>query len=268
MIRHHGNPTHQKIRIYNVVVEFQHRFYDLLCGGGVGFKIGGAVGVFRDFSPIAVGGNLPVIIFPQGRFFQVVDIIANGKDHLVGNQPFVHQIQNQKIRHLLHHQPGLSKHIGTLEHLAGADAVVLRFVGLDIRDGTGLPSPGVVDQKFRVDAKEIIEEIFIVIIRRFSQGAAGDVSHGKETVLLQLFRVSSSHPPKICQRAVVPQESPIGHLRQFGDAHALAVGRHMLCHNIHGDLAEIEVGADTGSGCDAGGFQHIQNYFHGQLPGR
>ncbi len=40
----------------------------------------------------------------------------------------------------------------------------------------------------------------------------------------------------------------------------------MLCYNIHSNFAEIEIGADSGCCCDAGGAQDVLDDSHGQLP--
>ena len=52
---------------------------------------------------------------------------------------------------------------------------------------------------------------------------------------------------------------------QFGDTHAVAVGRNVLGDNIHRHLAQKQVGADARRGRDAGGVQHIENDFPRQL---
>ena len=41
----------------------------------------------------------------------------------------------------------------------------------------------------------------------------------------------------------------------------------MFGDDIHGDLAEVEIAADTGGGGDAGFLQYLQNDPHGKLAG-
>ena len=65
-----------------------------------------------------------------------------------------------------------------------------------------------------------------------------------------------------------PKGLAVAHFVQFCDADTALVGWNMLGHNVHSYFAQIKIGSDTGSGCDAGGFQHIQNDFSGQVPGR
>ena len=84
---------------------------------------------------------------------------------------------------------------------------------------------------------------------------------------LQLFGVASSYPPEICQGPVGPEKPSIGHLIQLGDPHSILICRDMLCHNIHGNFAQIQVGADTCRSRDSDGLKHIQDHPPGQLRG-
>ena len=56
-------------------------------------------------------------------------------------------------------------------------------------------------------------------------------------------------------------------LRQLGNADAVLVRRNAFGPDVHGDLAEIEVRPDARRGGDAGGLQHVQNDFHGEVTG-
>ena len=68
--------------------------------------------------------------------------------------------------------------IRTLQHLPGADARGSRAIGFDIRHGTGLPAPGMVNQQFSIDAEQLVEQIFIVKLARLADRAAGNIAHG------------------------------------------------------------------------------------------
>ena len=179
-----------------------------------------------------------------------------------------HKIQCQGVCHLTDHQPGFLKVIGTLEHLAGDDAFVFRLIGLDIGNGAGFPAPSVVDQKFRVDTKQPVQQLLVVKIGRLADGAAGDVAHGVQPMAIQLAGIALAHPPKVGQGFVPPQQLPIGHLVQCGNAHAILIRTDVFGDNIHSDFGQVQIGPQPGSGRDAGGFENVQNNGPGQVAAR
>ena len=73
--------------------------------------------------------------------------------------------------------------------------------------------------------------------------------------------------PEIRQRAVVPQQIPIGLLVQLRNADTIFVCRDVLCHNVHRQLCKVEVGADACRCGDAGIGQHLPHHGHGKLVG-
>ena len=97
-----------------------------------------------------------MIILSALRIRQILYIVSNRQHQLIGHQPFIHQIQRQQIGHLPNHHPGFFIFIRILKYLAGDDAVILGLIGLDLGNRTGFPAPGVIDQKFRIDAKQLI----------------------------------------------------------------------------------------------------------------
>lgn len=48
-----------------------------------------------------------------------------------------------------------------------------------------------------------------------------------------------------------PKLLPIASFIEFGDADAIAVGRHVLCHDVHCDLGEVGIRSDSGCRRDA-----------------
>ena len=118
-----------------------------------------------------------------------------------------------------------------------------------------------VDQQLGVDAEQPVEQIFV------RQRAAGNITHGVNAVGLQLSGVAAAHPPEIGKRTVIPQQAAVSAFVQLGNTDAVHVRVDVLCHNIHGHLTEIQVGADPRRGRDTGGLQHIQDDPHGKLPG-
>lgn len=59
-----------------------------------------AVSLFRNLPSIVICLNRAVILCPPRRVGQVLNIVANCENHLVGDKPLVHQIQNEQVRHL------------------------------------------------------------------------------------------------------------------------------------------------------------------------
>ena len=106
-----------------------------------------------------------------------------------------------------HHQFGLVIGIRILQHLTGAEAAIFQTVGVDVGDGAGLWAPGVVDQQFCVDTKDLVEQILIVVIRGLSDGTPGNISHGVEALDLQLSGIPLPDSPEIGERQVVPKET-------------------------------------------------------------
>ena len=111
------------------------------------------MGVLGDGAAIAVRLDLAPVALPAAGVRQVLDVIAHRQRQLVRHQPLVHQVQCQLVRHFPDHKPGFLIRVGALQDLPRADAFGLRFICLDIGDGTGLPAPGMVNQKLRVDAE-------------------------------------------------------------------------------------------------------------------
>ena len=97
--------------------------------------------------------------------------------------------------------------IRILQHLTGAEAAIFQTVGVDVGDGAGLWAPGVVDQQFCVDTKDLVEQILIVVIRGLSDGTPGNISHGVEALDLQLSGTPLPDSPEIGERQVVPKET-------------------------------------------------------------
>jgi len=73
--------------------------------------------------------------------------------------------------------------------------------------------------------------------------------------------------PEIRQRAMIPQQIPVGLLVQFRNADTVLVRRDVFCHNVHGQLCKVEVGADACRCGDAGVVQHLPHHGHGKFMG-
>ena len=125
-----------------------------------------------------------------------------------------------------------------------------------------------IDEQFRVYSEQLVEKIFIMIVCWLPDGAPGNITHGVHAVGFQLFRIAPAHTPEVCQWTVGPEGAAVAHFIKLRDADAVFIRGDMFRLDVHGNLTEIQVRADSRRGCDAGGLQHIQNHFHGQLPGR
>lgn len=62
---------------------------------------------------------------------------------------------------------------------------------------------------------------------------------------------------------MIPEGAAVAHLVQLRNPDAVAIGGDVLGHDVHGDLAQIQIGADACRGRNAGGRQNIQNDLHG-----
>jgi hypothetical protein len=119
----------------------------------------------------------------------------------------------------------------------------------------------VVDEDLCVHAENLIQTIFSV------DGKPCQVPHGVDAVGFQPLDGAGTGHPEIRQGSVVPQQIPVGLLVQLCNADAVLVRRDMLCHNIHGQLCKVEVGADACRCGDAGVVQHLPHHGHGKLVG-
>ena len=77
---------------------------------------------------------------------------------------FFHEIEHQLVGHLTGDQFSFVKFIRLLQNLTVTDAVVLRFVCLDLRDSDRLPAPGMVDQQFRIDTEGPVKNILALYL--------------------------------------------------------------------------------------------------------
>lgn len=67
---------------------------------------------------------------------------------------------------------------------------------------------------------------------------------------------------------MVPERPAVAHLVQLRNADAVLIRRDVLGPDVHGDLGQVQVGADARRGGDAGDPENVQEHRPGQLPGR
>ena len=64
-----------------------------------------------------------------------------------------------------------------------------------------------------------------------------------------------------------PELSPVARFIQLRNPHPIGIRIHMLCHNIHSYLAQIEIGANSRCGRNSRSCQNFLYYFFRQLSG-
>ena len=106
-----------------------------------------------------------------------------------------------------------------------------------------------------------------MVLSRFSDRAPGHIPHSVHPMGLQLIGIALAHPPEVGEGPVVPEEPPVGHLIQLGDAHSVLVRMDVLGHDVHSHLGQVQIGTHARCGGEAGGFQNVQDDGSGQLPG-
>ena len=165
------------------------------------------------------------------------------------------QFQRQKLRHLLHYQPRLLEGVGGVEHLSGDNASVLWPIGLDVGHGAGLVAPGMINENLCIHTKHPVE---LALAGRL-EGAVGKFSQGEDAVFFQPSGSSVANAPEVGEGAVVPQLPSEFHLVQHRHPHSPLVGLRPLCQNVHGNLAQEEIGPNAHGGGDAGGLLNLLN---------
>ena len=119
-----------------------------------------------------------------------------------------------------------------------------------------------VDEQLGIHAKQPIQEILA------AQRHTRHVAHCEHVVLGKPASRAATNAPEIGERTVVPQPSAITHLIEFGNAHPVGIGRHVLGFDVHCDFSQIHICANARSCSDSGARKHIANHGHGKLVSR
>ena len=163
MVGYYGHTPDKEIFIYNLPIKLCCCRYQLSGGGSKFSQIYGAVGMLGNLPAIAVYDHFPMIGGTSPRIQKVFNIIAHCYHQLIRCQPLFHQVKAQAVCHFLNDNPRLGSIIGTLQHLAVADAIAARLIGLYIRNTARLPAPGMVNEQLRIFAKKPIKQILILL---------------------------------------------------------------------------------------------------------
>ena len=261
------DPANEKRRICNPVIQGGHCLCNPPGRGGEAPQIHTAMGMTGNPAAIEVRDDFPVILRTALGIRQVFHVIADTQHHLVANQPLIHQIKHQQIRHLPDNQPALVLRVRLLQHLPGTEGAALGAVCLDVLHRTRLIAPCVVNEKLCIDAEEPVEQILIEGRCAFPHGAQSHIPHGLHSIGGKPAGIAPAYAPEVRDGAVIPEQLPVAPLVQLCNTHAVSVCAHVLCHNVHGNLAQIQICSDPGSGCDACCTKHIPNHGHGKLVG-
>ena len=148
-----------------------------------------------------------------------------------------------------------------MQHLSGGDAACGGPVLFDNIDCHRLPAPCVVDDQFGIDTKRLVQPL----LHGGVEGSPRHIAQREQAHTLQLGGDAVTDAPKIRQRPVRPQQLSEFHLIQLCDSHAVPVRPGPLCHDVHGDLGEEQIGADARRRRDARVVEHVAHHGHGHL---
>ena len=252
-----GNAPHRQRRVGDALKQLCAFVDEGAAQIGGRIKPDSAVSCLGDGSAVAVGLGqttitalvhvLPVVAYLQGDGF---------RHQLLFGEP-----EHQDFCHFPDNEFCFIIRIRSGKHLSLADAVGAGLVAFDLFHTAGLIAPCVVNENFRIHAENLIQTIFSM------DGKPCQVSHGVDAVGFQSLDGTGTSHPEIGKRAVVPQQIPVGLLVQLRNADTIFVRRDVLCHNVHGQLCKVEVGADACRCGDASVVQHLPHYGHGKLVG-
>ena len=122
-----------------------------------------------------------------------------------------------------------------------------------------------VDEVFRVDPKKVIEALFSKGPRK--QRLERNVPHGIDAPALQFSGNARTYPPEIRQWPMVPQLLPVGSFIQAGNADSVFVGADPLCHHVHGNLTQVQIGPHPRRSRNARMRKHLQHQLLGKGTG-
>ena len=214
-------------------------------------QIVASVGMGGNLSAIVVGGDGTLVQTSDVLAHKAFHIVADGKYNLRCEQVFGKKVESQSLGHLTYYHACLVGGVGIVEHLSAGHGGRLRAVCLDVADAAWFPSPGMVDEEFGIHTEEFVQERFA------GERHACQLSHGGDSVFGQFLCCPASHAPEVGKRAVVPELSAVFAFREFRYAHSILVGRHVLCHDVHGHLGQIHIFAYPSRGGNAGGTKYV-----------
>ena len=192
------DPADLQDRICDPVIESQHRIDDLSGGRSRSPDVFRPVGVFWHPAPIAVFFDGTGVFFQDFRIREVFSVIAEGQNYLICEHSLFKKTDGGGIRHFPDNDPCLFITAGARQYLTAAEGPGLGNIGFDQVDGTGLPPPGMVDQKLGIYPEQVVEEILV------PDRTPRYISHGKHAVPGQTGRISPAHTPEIRDRTMSP----------------------------------------------------------------
>ena len=218
-----------------------------------------AVRLFGNLTTVGIFLDCAVILCPPRWVGQVLNVIANCENHLIGDKPLVYQVQNKQVRHFPDNQPCFLWLIRTVQNLTGAETVGAGTIGFNCLNGSWLPAPRMVDEQFRVLAEQLIKQVLVPL------GTKGNIAHGEHSILFKFLGNASTYAPEVCEGLMRPKLTTELHLIQLRDADTVLVGGDVLRHNVHRHFAEKKIRADPCGCCNAGCLKHIEDDLHGEV---
>ncbi len=224
--------------------------------------------MFRHLPAVKISFHLSAVLLPYCGIFQICPVKADCQSNLVRHKPFFQQSKSKHICHLFYNQLRLFVFIRALQHLPGTYAVVARLIRFHVCNRAGLPTPGMVNEELRIHPEQLIKQFFIVEIICPAVGTPRDIPHSIQPMFLQFFGIPPADPPEIRKRAVVPKHMAVTRFVQFRNPRAVFVRFGVLSHNVHCNLAKVQICADADGRCNACCFQNIKNNRSGKLARR
>ena len=169
------------------------------------------------------------------------------------------------LGHLAHHEARFLEGVGAMQHLSRAEGAGLGTIGLDVGYGAGLPAPGMVYEQLGIHPEQVVEQVFVLAGVTCAERATRDVSHRAQTRLVELAGRRAAHTPEVGKGTMVPEQVPVAHLVELGDARPVLVGRHVLRDDVHRHLCEVEVGAQPDGCRDSRLREHVAGEHRGEF---
>ena len=237
----------------------QHHRRDCLAAVRPAPQPDSTVAVIRMKSAIEINAEFAVIV---GNLLKTLVIIDYPPGEIVGDQFPVKKLCTGMIDHFGKNNAGLLIRIGFRKHLTVGKRMIGRSVILDIGHCYRLDPPGVVYQNFRVDPERFIKKLLI------KKTAQGDVGHGFQACPFQFPRFACSDLPEIRQRLMTPEQISVTVFVQLRNSDTVLICRSFFRDNIHGNLGQIEIGADSNGCGDPCASEHIPDHGDSHEMGR
>lgn len=169
----------------------------------------------------------------------VFTVIANIHCQRIRDHAPVAELISKAFRHLPDNDPGFFVFIGTGENLSLAQAVGGWPVVFDFPDAAWFDTPGMIDQDFSINAKLLIEPVLVI------KACPGKFPHCGDSKPGQVPCCAGASLPEISERLVIPKQVAKRFFVQFCNADTIGIRLCVFGHDVHRQLAQIQVGANA-----------------------